>query len=143
FREPTNRGLARFIVINKLDSENLNFHAVVDAIQASLGKNCVLVNAPLGIGTSFKGVVSVLHPPSPVPAECQADLAKARTELLDAVAESDDALMEKYLAEGDLTDDELEAALPGAVAKGTVVLMYCTAGKKYLGVTEFLNGLSN
>src|SRR5205085_8615434 len=67
FREATNRGLARFIVINKLDSENLNFQAVVDAIQASLGKNCVLVNAPLGIGMSFKGVVSVLHPPSSVP----------------------------------------------------------------------------
>ena len=45
-------------------------------------------------------------------------LAKARSELLDAVAESDDTLLEKYLAEGDLTNEELLSALPKAVANG-------------------------
>jgi elongation factor G len=50
--------------------------------------------------------------------------------------------MEKYLSEGDLSDNELIAALPGAVAKGTVVPMFCTAGKKDLGIAELLAGLA-
>ncbi|MFL5330857.1 MAG: elongation factor G [Gemmataceae bacterium] len=134
FREAGNHGLARFVVINKLDSDNVNFQALVDNIRLSLGKNCVLLNAPTGTGPAFKGVADILKATD----GAVVDLAKARTELLDAVAESDDALMEKYLSEGDLTNDEIIAALPNAVAEGHVVPMFCAAAKKDLGVSEFL-----
>src|SRR5262249_58161146 len=98
FREATTRGLGRLIVLNKLDSDNIDFAALLGQIQQTFGKGCVLLNAPLGLGAQFKGVISVVNPPSSPPADCPVDLAQARSQLIDAVCECDDALMEKYLS---------------------------------------------
>lgn len=142
FREATDRGLGRIVVLNKLDAENIDFDGLISNIQSSFGKQCVLLNAPLGVGPKFHGVASVVEPPSPAPADCPVDLAAARTQLIDAVCECDDALMEKYLGEGDLTAAEIIAALPRAIAGGCCVPMLCTAAKKDLGVPELLAALS-
>jgi elongation factor G len=138
FREAGNRNLARFIVINKVDADNVKFETVVDAIRQSLGKNCALLNVPNATGSAFKTVVDVLQGTG----DAAYDLGKARTDLLDAVSESDDALMEKYLSEGDLTNEEIAGALPNAIAKGAVVPIYCTAAKKDIGIPELLAGLA-
>jgi elongation factor G len=140
FREAGNRGLARFIVLNKLDSENLNFPAFLDAVKQSFGKGCVLLNAPNAVGAGLKNVVGVLQPAGSV--DPSVDLAKVRSELIDAVAESDDALMEKYLTEGDLADDEITGNIAKAVAAGTLVPILCTAGKKDVGVAELLDAVA-
>lgn len=140
FREAGQRGLARFIVLNKLDADNIDFATVLDAVKQTFGKVAVLCNAPLGIGPKFQGVVSVLS--GTQSADCPADLAKARSEMIDAVAESDDALLEKYLAEGDLSDEEIRAALPKAIANGACIPILCTSGKKEVGVTELLDALA-
>lgn len=141
FHEAGRRGLARFVVLNKLDAENINFAGVLDAVKASLGKACVLYNAPIGLGHDINGVVSVLGT-SGKPDGCPVDLGKARSELIDAVAESDDALMEKYLSDGDLSDEEIMTALPAAITKGTVAPIFCTAAKKDVGIAEFLAGVA-
>src|SRR5262249_14964727 len=99
-------------------------------------------NAPVGIGPQFSGVLSVLNPPSTKPAGCPADLGAARSQLIDAIVESDEALMEKYLAEGDVTAEELANALPGALAAGTVIPIFCTSAKKDIGVAELLDALT-
>src|SRR5207253_11221334 len=75
FAEAGKRGLARMIVINKLDAENIKFDAVLKSIQDTFGKKCVLLNAPIGQGAQFSGVVSVLNPPNPAPAGCLVDIA--------------------------------------------------------------------
>src|SRR5262245_20619036 len=139
FREAGQRNLARIIVINKLDAENIEFKTVLDAIKQTFGKNCALLNAPIGVGPAFKGVVSVLA--ESAPSDCPIDLGKARSDLIDAVSESDDALMEKYLSEGDLTNDEIIAAIPKAIASGSLIPMLCTSGKKDIGVPEFLDAI--
>src|SRR5262249_13318896 len=77
------------------------------------------------------------------PAGCLLDVAAARSRLVDAVVESDDALMEKYLMEGSVSADELKAALPKALAAGTVVPIFCTSAKKDQGVAELLDALAN
>lgn len=141
FREAGARGMGRFIVINKLDSENIDFAQLLSAIQDSFGKSAVLLNAPLGVGPSIKGVVSVLDAASQ-PADCPADLAAARTQLIDAVCESDDALMEKYLGEGDLSAAEIIAALPKAIANGSCVPILCASAKKDIGITELLDAFA-
>jgi elongation factor G len=144
FNEAGRRGLARMIVINKLDGENLKFPELVKVIQNTFGKGCVLFNAPIKPGHDFNGVVSVLNPPNPVPPGCPVDLAAARSQLIDAVVESDEALMEKYLMEGTVTTDELAAALPKALAAGTVIPIFCTAAKKDkdIGVAELLDAVT-
>jgi len=142
FSEAGKRGLARMVVLNKLDDENAKFAEVLAVIRASLGKSCVLFNAPLNPGAKFSGVVSILNPPEQVPAGCPVDLAAARGQLIDAVVEADDALTEKYLMEGTVSTEEVLAALPKALAAGTVVPIFCTAGKKDLGVAELLDALA-
>src|SRR6185437_10094412 len=108
----------------------------------TFGKGCALFNAPINPGHNFSGVVSVLNPPDAAPAGCPVDLAAARSQLVDAVVESDDSLMEKYLLEGAVSADELTAALPKALAAGTVIPVFCTAAKKDLGIAELLDGLA-
>jgi elongation factor G len=144
FAEAGKRGLARVVVINKLDADNIQFSELLGAIQETFGKGCVLFNAPIGVGHDFKGVVSVLNPPDSPPAGVPVDLQAARSKLVDAIVEADEALMEKYLLEGTVSADELRAALPTALAAGTVIPIFCTAAKKDkdLGVAELLDGLA-
>src|SRR6266446_5014357 len=142
FAEAGRRGLARMLVINKLDAENIKFDQLLKALGDTFGKGCVLFNAPIGIGPQFSGVVSVLNPPDKAPAGCSVDLAAARSKLVDAVVESDDALMEKYLMEGAVSGGELTAVIPKALAAGTLIPIFCTSAKKGIGVTELLEALT-
>ncbi len=141
FNEAGRRGLARLLVINKLDAENVHFGDLVKNIQGTFGKGCVLFNAPVGVGHDLKAVVSVLNPADKAPADCPVDLTAARSKLVDAIVESDDALMEKYLMEGTVTADELTGAIPKALAAGTVIPIFCTSAKKDVGVKEMLDAL--
>ncbi len=143
FNEAGKRGQARMIVINKLDSENIHFDDLLKGIRDTFGQACVLFNAPLNVGPNFSGVVSVLNPPATPSAGCAVDLAAQRAQLIDSIVEVDEGLMEKYLGEGDLSADELTAALPKALAAGNVIPILCTASKrdKDLGVAELLEAI--
>jgi elongation factor G len=145
FGEAGKRGLARLLVINKLDSDNVKFEELFKAVRDTFGKACVLFNAPVNVGPKISGVVSVLPSATgetPVPPGCAVDLTAARSQLIDAIVEADDALMEKYLLEGSIGSDELAAALPKAILAGTVIPVFCTAAKKDLGIAELLDGLT-
>lgn len=143
FNEAGKRGLARMIVINKLDSENVHFDELLGTLRATFGKACVLLNAPINPGPGFSGIVSVLTPPASPPAGCSVDLGAQRSLLIDSIVEVDESLMEKYLEQGDLSDEELIGALPKAVAAGNVIPILCTAAKKDkdLGVPELLDAI--
>ncbi|MCI0459398.1 MAG: elongation factor G [Gemmataceae bacterium] len=141
FTEAGKRGLARMLVINKLDADNIHFEELLKAISDSLGKACVLCNVPVGIGPQFKGVLDVLNPPAST-SGASADMTAARSKLIDAIVEADEELMMKYL-EGAVNPDELTAAFPKALAAGTVVPIFCTSGRKDIGVSEFLDALAN
>jgi elongation factor G len=142
FHEAGKHALTRLIVVNKCDAENVHFPELIAAIQDTFGKKCVLFNVPDGLGSAFKGVVSVLNPPAEVPKGCPVDPKAVRSQLVDAIVECDEAMMEKYLTEGDLSVDELEGAVAKAVDAGTVVPIFCTAGKKEAGVEELLHALA-
>ncbi len=143
FNEAGKRGLARMIVLNKCDGDNVKFNDVLKTVQDTFGKACVLFNAPINPGHSFSSVVSVLNPPSGSMAGSPVDLAAERSKLVDAVVEADEALMEKYLVEGTVTTEELTAALPKALAAGTIVPIFCTAAKKDkdIGIQELLDAI--
>ncbi len=142
FAEAGKRGLARMLVLNRMDADNINYNGLVQAIGESFGKACVFFNVPVGQGDNFSKVVSVLNPPPQAPAGCLMDLNPARSKLIDAIVECDEALMEKYLTEGTVTADELKAVLPKALASGTVIPIFCTSARKDIGIDELLEGLS-
>ncbi len=142
FREAGKRELSRVIVVNKLDAEHADFAAAVDAIQSAFGNKCVPFNVPDANGAAFSKVVCVLDPPDAASGNYPVPPDTVRTRLIEAVIESDDALMEKYLTEGDVTPDELEAAIPKALEAGTLIPIFCTSATKDIGVKELLDALS-
>src|SRR5579871_2747719 len=89
FNEAGKRGLARMIVINKLDAENIHFDQLLTHIRETFGKGAVLFNAPIGVGPKFTGGVDVLSPPASPPAGVAIDLGTARTQMMDAIVEVD------------------------------------------------------
>jgi elongation factor G len=142
FHEAGKHDLARMIVINKIDSENVHFPELIDAIRITFGKQCVLFNVPDKVGAGFSKVIDVLKPPSPLPSGLPVDVAAARSMMIDAIVESDENLMEKYLSEGDISKEELEAAIPHALEAGTVIPIFCTAAKKEIGIDELMDALA-
>lgn len=143
FNEATKKGLSRVIVINKLDAEKtLDFNELVSTIQSTFGKNCVLFNVPDAVGPNFNKVICLLDPPAEIPKTCPVDIAKARTQLIDAVVECDEALTEKYLIEGSVSVAELEADITKALDAGTLIPIFCTSAKKDKGVKDLLDALA-
>lgn len=141
FAEAGKRGLARMLILTKLDGDNIDFNGLLGVIQATFGKACVLFNAPVSPGPGLHGIVDVMSHASKAPPGCPIDLAAARTALVEAAVESDEALMEKYLTDGTVTDEELAQALPGAIRAGNVIPIYCVSAKKELGLAELLDGV--
>jgi elongation factor G len=142
FKEAEKHGQTRLLVINKCDAENVHFPELITSIQETFGKKCVLFNVPEGLGTSFKGVVSVLDPPEKAPFGCPVDPNAVRSQLVDAVVECDEAMMERYLTEGTLSVAELEEAVAKAVDAWTVIPIFCTSGRKEIGVDQLLHALA-
>ena len=115
-------------LINKLDRENSSFSRTVSEIQSAFGNQCVPFQIPLGEAQDFKGVMNVIHPPGQVPAEVAAEFEAARERLIEAVAEADDVLADKYLEGGDLTDAEIVAGARSAIRIGDLIPVVANQG---------------
>ena len=132
------RGLPRLIVINKMDRENADFDRNVADVQATFGRQCVPFQVPVGAADSFKGVINVADPDADVPADLADEVEAARERLIEAAAESDDDLADRYLSGEELSADEIASALRGAVLRGELVPILATAATEGIGVIEFI-----
>ena len=130
--------LPRLIVINKMDRENADFDRNVADIQATFGRQCVPFQIPVGQADSFQGVISVADPNADVPSELADEVESARERLIEAAAESDDELADRYLSGEELTAEEIESALRGAVLRGELVPILAASATGNVGVAEFL-----
>ncbi|MFA5206869.1 MAG: elongation factor G [Lentisphaeria bacterium] len=129
-------GQPRAIFINGLDKDTANFAKVLGEIQEAWGAtNCLPFALPDGEKAAFKGVLCALSK------EASGAAAKARSAVLDAVAESDEALMAKYLEGQELSEEEESVGLHRAVRSGDIVPVYCGSAAKDLGITELMDGL--
>ncbi len=142
FEQAGEMNLGRMLVINKLDHDNSSFVQLYNHIRETFGENCVLFNVPVGEGSNFSSVVNVLNPPDDLPEGCLLDPNELRSELVDDIVESNEELMEKYLEEGDVSDEELIAAMPNALASRTIVPIFCVSAMKEIGIDELLEGVS-
>jgi len=132
-------GIPRIFVINKMDRENANFARNVSDIQASFGRKCIPFQVPLGDAQDFKGVISIVNPPADIPAEFADEVAAARERLIEAAAESDDGLADRYLSGEELSAEEVIAGVRTAVLAGELVPILATSSApEAIGVAEFL-----
>ncbi|RMG01486.1 MAG: elongation factor G [Nitrospirae bacterium] len=110
--------LPRVVFVNKMDRENASFDRAVGDIEKSFESEAIPLNIPIGEGTSFKGIVDILHMKAykydggkreeiDLPADMQDTIDKYRQKLVEKVAEADDELLERYLEGGELTEEEI------------------------------------
>ena len=132
-------GLPRMFLVNKMDRENASFSRCVADIQATFGNHCVPLQVPIGDAQDFKGVVSVINPPADVSEDVAAELAAAWERLIEAAAESDDALADKYLEGEDLTAEEVIAGVRAGILNGDLAPILASSATGNLGVDECLD----
>jgi elongation factor G len=145
-------GLARVLFVNMLDRERADFERTLAALKAQLSPRCVAVHLPIGAEHELTGIVDVLHmcayaspdggkeaEPGPIPDELAGTAQAFREQLLDAVVETDEALMERYLEGEELDPHDVAAALKAAVTRGEVFPVACGVATKNLGTHALLD----
>ena len=135
------RSLPRIIIINKMDRENADFAQALKDIQRLFGNRCTALQVAVGAQQDFKGVISLLDPPSDVPDSLTAEVEQLRDRLVEAVAESDDELTTKYLEGEEIGQEELTAALKKGVLSGQIVPVLAGSATNGLGITELLDAM--
>jgi elongation factor G len=136
FNAAKDYGLARMIVINRIDAENADLEAVVAAVRASFGSECHPINLPADGG---KRVIDVLAKDDG--AADILDVHQCHTELLDSIVETDDSLMEEYMSSGAVPQDKLGPAIEQAVASGHVVPILFTDARHDVGIAELMEAI--
>jgi elongation factor G len=143
--------LKRIIFINKMDRENANFWRTTDEIQARFGVRCVPLQIPVGAHDGFKGIVDLLAmkcyigpkgEEEEIPSSLADQVAGYREKMVEAIAEIDDTLIEKYLSGEELGSEELFAGLKQAVASGQVVPILTGSALQSVGIAKLLDAVS-
>jgi elongation factor G len=145
-------GLSRVVVVNMLDRERADFYRTLAALQEQLDARCVAVHLPIGAEHEVAGIVDLLHMcaytdpdraretgSSPIPEEMAEQVQAYREKLLDAVVETDEALMARYLEGEQLPPEDVAHALKDAVTRGDVFPVACSVATKNLGTTALLD----
>ncbi|MBT98721.1 MAG: elongation factor G [Dehalococcoidia bacterium] len=131
--------IPRLFVVNKMDRENASFAKNVADIQASFGRQCIPFQVPLGEANEFKGVISIIDPPSDIPAEVADEVEAARERLIEAAAENDDELGDRYLNGQEISPEEIIAGVRTAVLAGDLVpILAASSSPEAIGIGEFL-----
>ncbi len=147
-------GLPRIAFVSRLDRERTSFDAAMADLEKALEAHPVALTIPIGEEAGFNGVVDLLamkaliygdtsgkHKEEELSGDLKTRAEAARTRLCEAVAESDDGLLEKYLDQGTLEDEELRAALRAAALGGKLTPVLCGSGAKNIGVGPLLDAV--
>jgi elongation factor G len=155
WRQANRYQVPRIAFVNKMDRTGANFFKVYEQVRDRLNANAVPIQIPVGAEDGFQGVVDLVHmrariyhddlgqnmQDTDIPAEV-ADLAQEyRAKLVEAVAETDDALTEKYLEGEPFTEEEIAAAIRKGTIAGTMVPMLCGSAFKNRGVQLLLDAV--
>jgi len=141
FQEAGRAGVGRMIVLSKMDSDNIDFPALLESIKELFGAECVPLNVPLGLGGDFRGVASTLNVPDDT-AGAVVDPAEIHEPLLESIVMADEEVMDRYL-EGDApSDEELSRLIVDAVAEGSLIPVVCVSGKTGGGLPELLDAMA-
>jgi elongation factor G len=142
--------LPRLIFVNKMDRENTDFSKVVEEIKTKLGKKCHPVQVAIGAHTKFEGVVDLLtmkaYTGSPskeveIPEAVKAQADSYREKLVEAIAEIDDKLIEKYLEGEEISLEELTKALRVGVVSGRIVPILAGSALQNIAVDRLLEAI--
>ena len=141
----------RLVVINKLDKEHSDFYGAVTAMREHLSPRPFPLHLPIGSEQDFRGIVDLLHlkafvttddgkgTEAPIPDDMAKLVDEYRGQLIEAAAESDDSLLEKYLDAGTLNEEEIQRGLREGILAGKVAPVVCCSATKLLGVRTLMS----
>jgi elongation factor G len=146
------QGLPRLVAISKLDREYTDFARTLGEVREGLRCHAVAVTIPIGSQAELGGVVDLVkgvaytssggkESEAPIPGEMAGAVAQYREKLIEAAAEADDELMEKYLEEETLSPQEIVQGLRAATLSGKVVPTLAVSGAKAVGVRALLDAI--
>ncbi|MFB2646950.1 elongation factor G [Raphidiopsis sp. BLCC-F218] len=155
WRQADRYKVPRIAFINKMDRTGANFYKVHEQMCDRLRANAIAIQLPIGSESEFQGIVDLVRMrayiytndqgtdilETEIPAELAEQAAEYRVKLIEAVAETEDALMEKYFAGEDLTEAEIRSALRKGTVAGTIVPVLCGSAFKNKGVQLMLDAV--
>ncbi|HEU4478315.1 MAG TPA: elongation factor G [Pyrinomonadaceae bacterium] len=143
----------RLMVITKLDKEHADFGAALESAQKTFSRAIIPFTLPIGKEKDFRGVVDVVHMKAyelgadgqakeiEIPSDGRDLLEKTRERLIELVAESDDALMEKYFEQGTLEESDILPNINKAIAQSKLCPVFAVSGATLVGLRALLNGI--
>ncbi len=149
------QGLARMVFITKLGREGTNFVKALEEIGKMVGK-MVPLTIPIGSEGNLSGVIDLMNMKAhtypgdgrkpevgDIPAALKDTAAEWHNKMVESIAETDEALIEKFLEDAEISPDELKSALRAAVARGETVPVCCGSGARNIGVDIFMNTITD
>lgn len=155
WRQADKYGVPRMIYVNKMDATGANFFRCIQTVRDRLKANAVPIQIPIGAEENFKGMIDLIANHAilfyddlgtdvrieEIPAELADKAEEYRSAMIEAIAETDEVLMEKYLEGEEITEDELHAGLRKATIANEIVPCICGSSYKNKGVQEMINGV--
>jgi len=156
WRQADQYNVPRLAFVNKMDRPGADFYAAVESMVERFGANAVPIEIPIGAESNFSGVVDLrtlkayefdaedfgkIYKEIPMPDDIVEKANEYRTQLIDAVVEQDEALMESYLDGQDLTEEQIDICIRKAVISGEVVPVLCGSALKNIGIQPLLDAV--
>ena len=156
WRQANKYGVPRMIFVNKMDRAGADFPRVVGQVRERLGANPVPIQLPIGAEEAFAGIVDLIRMRAiywseadmgvsfevrDIPEDLEADARQYRTAMLEAAAETDEALLDRFLEDGDLSEDEIRRGLRTGTLSGEIVAVMCGSAFKNKGVQAMLDAV--
>lgn len=155
WRQAEKYGVPRMAYVNKMDSTGADFFNVMQMMQERLNANPVAIQLPIGVEDTFRGVVDLVKMDAiiyeddlgkvsdevAIPDDLKEQAEEYHDKLLEALAETDDGLMEKYLGGEELTEDEIRTALRKATIACQICPVTCGSSFKNKGVQPMLDAV--
>jgi len=157
WRQAEQKEVPRFLILNKLDRENIEFDSVIEDLTESFGHQVVITQFPVETGPNFTQIIDLLRmkmltfekgnsgnfKEEDIPANLKDKADELQLKLIEAVAESDEALMEKYFEAGELSEEEFRGGLKKAVNEDTIFPVFCVSATENVGVKRLLDVMVN
>ncbi len=155
WRQADEYHVPRMVYVNKMDIMGANFKRCLDMLHDRLKCNAVAIQLPIGAEDTFKGIIDLIDMKADVyyddmgndirvediPEDMKAEAEEYRGKLMEAIAETDEALMEKYFTEGELTKEEIKKALRKATIDNSIVPVTCGSSYRNKGVQKLLDAI--
>ncbi|MEC4803710.1 MAG: elongation factor G [Jaaginema sp. PMC 1079.18] len=155
WRQAERYQVPRIAFVNKMDRTGANFFKVCEQVRDRLKANAVPIQIPIGSETEFRGIVDLVRmraklytndlgteiEDAEIPEDVQELAQEYRAKLIEAIAETDEALLEKFLVEEEFTEDEIRTALRQGTVDGTIMPMLCGSAFKNKGVQLLLDAV--